>query len=188
LKVPDNTNAPWRDKETLYQKYVVERKTTYEIADELGCSQNCIMRWKDRFDIERDYPWREEETLRELYVEERLTTYEIAERLGCAATTVGEWLKKHGIPRRHQLPHFKTNECGYEVVRHQHKHNVTKVYIHRLTALANGVIDPSEFGDSKINIHHKNGIRWDNRVENLEKMSHSDHARHHGIERGGLNG
>lgn len=33
-------------------------------------------------------------------------------------------------------------------------------------------------------VHHKNHDRTDNRLENLELMSHSDHARMHCTERG----
>lgn len=34
-----------------------------------------------------------------------------------------------------------------------------------------------EFG---FDIHHKNGNKHDNRIENLEKISHSEHAKEHG--------
>jgi len=60
---------------------------------------------------------------------------------------------------------------GYPYIRGQR--NSDYVPIHRLVAVA-------EFGVSDVvekHVHHKNGVRWDCRPENLELLSNSDHQR-----------
>ena len=47
--------------------------------------------------------------------------------------------------------------------------------IHRLVAVAEYGIEAVK----EMHVHHDNGVRWDNRVENLKLMTPSDHARHH---------
>jgi len=65
---------------------------------------------------------------------------------------------------------------GYPVFSHKGEY----VYLHRLTAVASegfeAVVDS--------HVHHKDGITWRNTVDNLELMTHGEHARHHQIERG----
>jgi len=146
------------------------------------------MRWVHRYGIEREYLWKDEETLRELYVEQQLTTYEIGDKFGVSNTAIGRELKKYGIPRRRKLPTYYTDTYGYERIHHQYEHNVTPLAVHRLVALADGKLSFEQFANSEMNVHHVNGIPWDNRPENLEVMTHEEHSRHHGIERGGLNG
>ena len=36
---------PWKDREWLYQQYVVLDRSTEEIAQEYGCKQNTIQCW-----------------------------------------------------------------------------------------------------------------------------------------------
>jgi len=51
--------------------------------------------------------------------------------------------------------------------------NCDYVPIHRLVAVA-------EYGVDEVkekHIHHKNGVKWDNRPENLEPLSNSEHQR-----------
>jgi transposase len=95
-----NGNAPWRNEELLRQKYVDERKTIREIADEFGCSKDTVCRWKKKFSIEREPPWRDKDTLERLYADEGLSGDEIAERLGCGRDPVYYHLDKFDIPMR----------------------------------------------------------------------------------------
>lgn len=54
--------------------------------------------------------------------------------------------------------------------------------LHQLLLIADGA-DPEEvFADSNV-IHHKNNVKWDNRVENLEMMTNSEHASRHASQR-----
>lgn len=184
----DYIGGPWRDEETLQELYIEQELTSYEVADKLGCSQNCVVRWLNHYGIEREQPWKDKETLERLYVEQGLTTYEIGDKFGVSNVSIGRALKEHGIPRRKSLPTFYTDTYGYERVHHQHEYNVTPIAVHRLTALADGKLTFEQFAKSEMNVHHKNGVPWDNRPENLEVMTHEEHSRHHGIERGGLNG
>lgn len=56
-----------------------------------------------------------------------------------------------------------------------------------LIVIADGA-DPYDIFDETTHVHHKNGFRWDNRLENLEVKNRDDHLREHfeknGITRG----
>ncbi|WP_218055090.1 homing endonuclease associated repeat-containing protein [Haloparvum sedimenti] len=77
------------------------------------------------------------------------------------------------------VPYMRTevNNYGHVVWRQKtsNQKNVS-VPVHRLQYVAEHGIDSV----SGKHVHHKNGIPWDNRVENLEPMSPSEHSRHHG--------
>lgn len=188
VRTMTNGDAPWRDEELLYQKYVVEEKSTYEVADELGCAATTVGEWLERHEIEsrsqgsglsRDAPWKDKETLEELYKDKGMNTYEIGQKFGCTSGTIRQWLIKFDIPRRYSHPQFKTRRDGYETVRHQIDGKVAVMRVHRLLAYAHGKISFSELFDRSVNVHHKSNIPWDNRPDNLEKMTHGDHSSLH---------
>lgn len=97
---------PWRDQVRLEQLYLSERKSTYEIAEELGCSRVTISNWLGKFDIERrsrqpdECVLSDEQLVRELYQERELSLSETAAEAGCTVWKVRYWLEEHGIERR----------------------------------------------------------------------------------------
>lgn len=130
-------------------------------------------------------PYKDEELMRELYDGQNLSMMEISRRLDCAPNTVRDWLSRHGIEQRPmsesimfghsggviRVP-FYTHKRGHEMWRGE---DDSFIPVHRLQAVA-------EWGFEAVkdkHVHHKNGIPWDNRPENLELLSNSDHQKAH---------
>jgi len=124
-------------------------------------------------------------TLQRLYVEEQKTGEEIAELYGITNSTVYYWLDKHGIETRGEPWKAPENGLRYEMTADGHmswRQTPTPnrenhfMFVHRLVAVA-------EYGADAVagnHIHHKNGIPWDNRPENLKVLSPSEHMKLHG--------
>jgi hypothetical protein len=123
--------------------------------------------------------YRDKETLQELYIEKGLSTFEIAEKFGCHQTTVSRWLSRHDIearkPDHKKDGHLNWTRRGYLRFQTKVDGEIKSVYIHRLVAI-------SKFGISPVlekDVHHRNGVKFDNRPENLELLDRSSHARLH---------
>lgn len=167
----------YRDEETLYNLYVDERLDQSEIADKFGVSQGTISKWIRRHDIQR--PLDDPDLLREMYHEQAMPLSEIANEIGCWAGSVGKAMERHGIERRKssadKLPSPRTNSYGHEYWGHHEDGTNHGIYVHRLLAVA-------EYGTERVkgeDVHHINGVPWDNRHDNIEILSREEHNREH---------
>lgn len=143
-----------------------------------------------------DQPWRDAETLRRLYHGQGLTTREIANRLGCSNGTVSQWLDRHDIETREnwtagveaakranrvERVKLRTLDSGYEYwASHEWRPGDDSrtseiVYVHRLLAVAEYGFDAVADQD----VHHENGIPWDNRSENITLLDKGEHGKLH---------
>jgi len=133
--------------------------------------------------------YHDEETLKRLYYDEGLTQKEIANKYGVTHQTISDWMNKLGINPGIEAGQFEdtgkanffTVKTGYEVVAawNKDKKQMEHVKLHRLLACL-------EFGFDKISdnhVHHRNGVKWDNRPENLKVLPPSEHIRNHAKKR-----
>ena len=193
-----NAEDPTKDPELLRQLYVDEERSMSEVAELLGSSSSTIHRriQEHSIDVDRQRSYSDYkleaaggvDELRRLYHEEELSQSQVAERMGVARQTVSIWANKYdlelswdeiyrrrGDAMRSDTPALFTSE-GYEHIFYTPEYNETCMFrFHRLLAVA-------EWGFDAVKgmvVHHKNDIPWDNRPENLELMTPSEHMRYH---------
>lgn len=179
----DYGECPWRDESILRDLYHHQGMTQAEIAEKFGCTKPTISKWMGKHGIEtrrgliselRDRDW-----LYEQYVEKGMSAMEIADELGCSEYPVFYWLDNHDIETRkssREQYHTPTlDDRGYERIHTTPYEGKDKVKHHRLIAVA-------EYGMSEVKekeVHHLNGIPWDNRRSNLTLLEKDEHARRH---------
>lgn len=175
----------YRNETVLRELYVARDLGMEEVADMLGCSKRTVYVYTNEFSLTKRH--RDEEVLRELYIEHDLSIKETARELGKDRHTVSKALDDFGIEKDGEskyrrkahlskpVPYFSYD--GYRLWQHSVGNNESpeRVFVHRLLAV-------SEYGLEAIageDVHHKNNHRFDNRPENIEIKTRSDHSKEH---------
>lgn len=185
------------DEDWLREHYVESDNTVRDVAELCNVDESSISTWLRKHglgdrqrevdltdvDIPENRPWRQKDLLKTLYIEKGLSPNDISGILDCSATTVRNWLDNHDIETRSMsqaqsnsygtLNHasYRTKKTGREVWKvSQHT-----VLVYRLLAVSEWGFDEV----SQYDIHHKNGIPWDNRPDNLELVTNENHQRKH---------
>lgn len=163
------------DREWLIQAY--ETKTTWQIAEELGCRQSAVHAAMKRHEIPLRAPrraYRTQDLQNKAWLEEqyeKFTTHEIAKMVGCGQITVWRWMKKHGIPlrkdvRRKRLP-------GYIQLRNPETGKQAKMHRYLMEQHLSRKLEPNE------HVHHIDGNPENNSLDNLIVLTKVIHHRLH---------
>ncbi|ERG95993.1 helix-turn-helix domain-containing protein, partial [Haloquadratum walsbyi] len=107
----DGNLEPLKNEEWLREQYCQKRKTTYEIADEVGVVSATVRNWMERHGIERRSNAKSrtdgdlaklnsEEWLREQYCDREKTLAEIADEVNLSTKSIVRGMQEHGIGRR----------------------------------------------------------------------------------------
>lgn len=87
--------------------------------------------------------------------------------------------------RRVERANFRTRASdGYEILASTYRGKNERVYVHQLVAIADGA-DPNDLFGGPVQIHHSNGIPWDNRPSNIDPKHIAEHAADHARDKWG---
>lgn len=131
-------------KNQIRKWYHDERKSTGEIAINLGVTQRTIINWMRDYNIPTRSPQEaslpegieklSKSELKSMYIEKGISTVEIAKEIGVkSSSTIQRWLKSYGI-KRHKLSSDELyrlyNQEGLNATEISRRHNITRTTVY----------------------------------------------------------
>lgn len=199
-KLPD---LLYKNKDWLYQKYWVERLNMPAICKECGIHFKTLYYWMDKYGIERrnkhqhhkdtrHLQYKQKDWLIEEYINKKRTTTDIAKECKISPSIIPYWLRANGIEVQSKVGRYlmerspswkggKFKSSGYIYVYcplHPRVKDATKKYLAEHIIIMEKHI--GRFLKAGETVHHINGDRSDNRIENLCLMK--DEKEHHTLE------
>lgn len=189
-------------KDKLEKWYIEDELSVQGIADKLSTSRSSAARLLDLADVstrsakeqnkitnkrkreEREYI--DANLLTKLHHEKELSLSEIGERFGVTNSAISYWMNKFEIDVRDptkELPKFtlsyesssNSGNSGYPIW-----YNIDpQVPIHKLVVIAEGADPYDVFANPRMNVHHRNMHKCDNRPSNLELVDRNIHGKMH---------
>jgi hypothetical protein len=174
--------------EFLERKYHDEKLTLEEIGEVFGASNSTIQDIMRRHDIPtrnnseaKELMWEETDNPDRFLSEAHETTREMVENGEHNFQDPDfERVQPDELHERKPYANHKLSQRGYSVWQSHDPDGVHRgMKVHRLLAIAEHGIGAVK---DKV-VHHENGIKWDNRPENIEVMDETEHLRQHYEER-----
>ena len=167
------------DSKTLYDLYIVQRKPMHQIADELKISVGSVYNYLKKYEIKS-------RTMKEAFavLEEKGWKYPDSAREKISEANKGKMVsdktrrKLSYAVKIGGIGHKKKRDDGYiSIYFPDHPKSTNDGYIMEHILVMESVIG-RHLRDDEV-VHHINGVKDDNRKENLKLMTFKEHASYH---------
>lgn len=170
-------------REILYELYIIRGKPMHEIAEELGIAVGTVYNYLNKYEIQTRNKGQAFEELKRRGWKYPQSAKETISKSNKGRKFSEETRKKMSIADKEGgIGHKKKRSDGYICIYFpDHPKSTKDGYIMEHDLIMECLIG-RHLGDNEV-VHHKNKIRDDNRKENLQLMTKSEHASLHLKER-----